>query len=145
MKKQDQKINSYKVIARHLQNLSALNIDASGNAELSEALDLLSRYLAKTSPAIIEKTIRQLSIKEHNYLDTVAIDALDWDDLEKMVKSVETPRRTLEEIAIKRFGVPSGSMRSFPKVAILKEKILTLIENERAHYVIGAAAKRSAD
>lgn len=145
MKRQNRKDGPYKVIARYLHGVKVLNEDIGGSSEVSQALDGLCRYLAKTHVSEIEKVIYQSSEKANKVTEVAALDSLDADALDKLVRSVETPRRVLEEIAIWRFGVPSGSMRSFPNVGILREKILNLIDNERAHTVIGAAAKRSAD
>lgn len=145
MKKQDRRPSPFKIIARHLQGVKIFNDDAGGHEDVSKAIDRLCRFLAKTPAIEIEKIISHTSTKERQFDEFFKVASMSRDELEKLVKSVETPRRVLEEIAIRRFGVPSGSMRSFPKISILQEKILTLIENERAHDVIGAAAKRSAE
>jgi len=63
------------------------------------------------------------------------------DDLEKLVNDEATPRKDLECIAIQRFSVPRGSMRSFPNKRMLVNKLLTLIANERTHETIGAVAR----
>jgi hypothetical protein len=55
------------------------------------------------------------------------------DDVAKLVNDEATPRKVLECIAIQRFSVPRGSMRSFSNKQILVNKLLTLIGNERTH------------
>ena len=66
------------------------------------------------------------------------------DDLEKLVNDEATPRRDMERIAIQRFSVPRGSMRSFSNKEALVDKLRSLIDNERAHETIGAVARRQA-
>jgi hypothetical protein len=66
------------------------------------------------------------------------------DDIAKLVSDEETPRKHLECIAIQRFSVPRGSMRSFSNKRMLVDKILTLIANERTHETIGAVARGQA-
>jgi hypothetical protein len=62
-------------------------------------------------------------------------------DLEKLVNDEVTSRRDLERIAIERFSVPRGSMRSFSNKQALIDKLRSLIDNERAHETIGAVAR----
>jgi hypothetical protein len=63
------------------------------------------------------------------------------DALEALVNDGRTPRKNLEQIAIQRFSVPRGSMRSFSNRRMLVDKLLTLIANERTHETIGAVAR----
>jgi hypothetical protein len=83
--------------------------------------------------------------------DVTPLDALlkDWagfaqnatlNELEAIVSSEDTTRRQLEVIAIERFSVPKGSMRSYVNRERLVEKLLTLIRNEGAHETIGKLA-----
>jgi hypothetical protein len=58
------------------------------------------------------------------------------DDIEKLVTNESTPRKHLEFIAIKRFSVPQGSMRSFSNKQMLVDKLRSLIGNERTHNTI---------
>ncbi|MGO9304923.1 MAG: hypothetical protein ACLP3R_14730, partial [Candidatus Korobacteraceae bacterium] len=63
------------------------------------------------------------------------------DEILKLLNNEETPRSDLEQIAIVRFSVPSGSMRSFSNKRMLVDKLRTLVENERAHETIGEVAR----
>jgi len=62
-------------------------------------------------------------------------------EIEGLVNEARTPRTTLEKIAIYRFRVPRGSMRSFSNREMLVEKILTLLQNEQAHRAIEKVAR----
>lgn len=63
------------------------------------------------------------------------------DEIERIANNEATSRKELEQIAIQRFKVPKGSMRSFSTKDMLVEKILTLVRNERAHTIIGNVAR----
>ncbi len=66
------------------------------------------------------------------------------DELERLVNDDRTSRRHLEAIAIQRFSVPSGSMRSFSNRQMLVEKLRSLISSERTHDTIGTVARGQA-
>ncbi|MFL6726645.1 MAG: hypothetical protein ACJ8FS_09045 [Sphingomicrobium sp.] len=57
-------------------------------------------------------------------------------EVNEIVNSPSVSRKTLERIATERFSVPKGSMRSFPSIPLLKEKILTSLKNDAAHRAI---------
>jgi hypothetical protein len=63
------------------------------------------------------------------------------DELERLVNDDGISRKHLERIAIDRFSVPRGSMRSFSNRQMLVEKLRSLIDNERAHQIIGVVAR----
>jgi hypothetical protein len=63
-------------------------------------------------------------------------------EVEKLIENEKTPRRYLERIAIHRFNVPRGSMRSFSNRRLLIEKLQTLIQNEQTHIAIEEVARR---
>lgn len=62
-------------------------------------------------------------------------------ELEKIINDKNTPRTLLERIAIQRFRVPRGSMRSFSNRRMLVDKLSTLIRNEQAHAIIDNVAR----
>ena len=66
---------------------------------------------------------------------------LSLEQIERLVADEKTSRKTLEAIAIERFQVPRGTMRSFASIGMLKEKLTTLVQNERAHRTISSMAQ----
>lgn len=62
-------------------------------------------------------------------------------ELERIVDDEATPRRLLENIAVQRFSVPRGSMRSFSNRQMLVDKLRSLISNEQTHQTIGKVAR----
>ncbi len=65
-------------------------------------------------------------------------------EIEGLVNREDISRRELEHIAIQRFSVPRGSMRSFSNRQMLLEKLHTLIGNERTHETISSVARGEA-
>jgi hypothetical protein len=97
----------------------------------SQVLDLLGM------PEFDAKTYSKRLIGDFQVHD------LSLDEIEKLAADDKTPRRILEEIAIVRFHVPKGSMRSFQNMEMLREKILIRIQNERTHAAIDHLARSS--
>lgn len=145
MKKRTSDSNPYKTIARYLRAVEPLLADRSENKELGEALDRLSRFLSKTSRRDVELMLMRGSLSQEMVQVDDSIVDLPLEKLESMISDGKLSRRQLELIANVRFGVPTGSMRSFPRVEFLVLKLMNLIENERTHRVIDAAAKRSVE
>lgn len=135
--------NPYKQIARYLRAVEPLVSDGPEGRELLEALDALSRYLAKTSRDEIEKVVTRGMPRSVDVAGGDRLSKLPLDELETLIASGGLTRRQLETLANRRFGVPLGSMRSFPRIEFLVAKLMNLIENERIHRVIDAAAKKS--
>lgn len=68
---------------------------------------------------------------------------LSLDEIERIVNDENSPRKLLEAVAVFRFHVPRGSMRSYSNMRTLREKILTSATNERAHETIKLVARKS--
>ena len=113
-----------------------------------DILDAYSRILkfakelptAETAPTF--KKSRAASEKSKDISSEDHLLSLSLDDIERIVQNKETPRSLLEAIAIGRFDVPRGSMRSFSNMDMLRERILTRIRNERAHQTISSVASQ---
>jgi hypothetical protein len=65
-------------------------------------------------------------------------------EIEKLVNREDISRKELEHVAIQRFSVPRGSMRSFSNRQMLLDKLRTLIGNERTHQTISSVARGEA-
>jgi hypothetical protein len=77
------------------------------------------------APSISDEQLRRASLSE----------------VENLVNREDITRRELEHIAIQRFSVPRGSMRSFSNRQMLLDKLHTLISNERTHETISSVAR----
>jgi hypothetical protein len=133
-----------KVLTAHFRELVAAKSDGnvlrqysallrflkSGKADFLEAAAHTDQRVgaSRRLPSISEEELRRASL----------------DDIARLVSDEATPRKDLEFIAIERFSVPRGSMRSFSNRRMLVEKLLTLIANERTHETISAVARGQA-
>jgi hypothetical protein len=61
--------------------------------------------------------------------------------VQSVIDDDSTLRKLLERIAILRFHVPRGSMRSFSNRQMLVAKLLTLLQNEQTHATIETVAR----
>ncbi|WP_379654042.1 hypothetical protein [Pseudoxanthomonas sp. UC19_8] len=125
--------------------MAALIEVSGGKEEVVSAIGELATFLAKAPISEIEKLVSRRQPERKRVSSREELESLRFEDIEGIVRDPETPRKLLEAIAVLRFGVPIGSMRSFSNISILREKLITLIENERAHTVIEAAARRGVD
>ena len=109
-------------------------------ASLLKSLHKLSDTQIKT---LLSAPVDFTSIKLRKTIIIPDVTAMTLDEIEGFVTNEDTPRKILEAIAIKRFHVPKGSMRSFQNIGLLREKLITRIQNERAHHTIRDVARQS--
>jgi hypothetical protein len=112
---------------------------------LTLAIEAVLRYLHRLPPAQLDK-LRGVPPKSteafkdrQSYERSVA--DLDLDSVQKVLDDEDTPRHKLEGIAIGRFKVPRGSMRSMGAIEQLRETLQTYVRNERAHESISKVAQ----
>jgi hypothetical protein len=146
MKQERQKKNDeaslYNVLSAHLRTLVAARSDERLIKEYAELLRYLrSRKETAYSGLFSESMDRQRSRHEHG-LQIGDVSDASLERLVSIINSDEISRKDLEKIAIQRFGVPSGSMRSFSNRQMLVAKLLSMIRNEFAHETIGRVARR---
>lgn len=132
-----------KVLNAHRKSLEP----AGASVAFLEFYEAFLKSLNKLSDVQIELLLKSpsqfSSAKTREPLQIPDVTALTLDELEKLILNEETPRKILETIAIKRFHVPKGSMRSFQNMPILREKLITRIQNEKAHHTIRDVARHS--
>ena len=131
------------VLAAHYKALVAARSDDTVLRKYS----LLLRFL-KTRNGSLFKTETSAKSKiaqprglSNNGLSEEELTNASLDEVERLVSDPTTPRKELERIAIRRFSVPRGSMRSFSNRQMLEEKLRTLINSERTHETIGVVAR----
>lgn len=120
-------------------------IDSRAEADLTEAMSAIIRHLHGLSDSAVHKIVSGPRHKESLALrknkEASAASSLSLDDVEALLSDPTTTRLKLEAIAVGRFEVPKGSLRSLGTVDQLREKIITLANNERAHQTISSVAK----
>ncbi len=97
--------------------------------------DEIERIFSRTTKPVPKSAQSELQHSDSDLYD------LSIDELDKLINDEATPRTFLERIAIHRFRVPRGSMRSYSNRRMLVEKLSTLIRNEQAHVTIDDVAR----
>jgi hypothetical protein len=117
-------LKDYAALLRYLRSAKKEDVDRI----FSDTPDLFLE-LRSEAPEHTDTDLRNLSL----------------DEAEKLVNDETTSRKYLERIAIHRFNVPKGSMRSFSNRPLLVDKLLTVIRNERTHTTIDLVARGQSD
>ena len=97
--------------------------------------DEIERVFSRTTTPVPKSAQAELQYSDSHLCD------LSIDELDKLINDEATPRTFLERIAIHRFRVPRGSMRSYSNRRMLVDKLSTLIRNEQAHATIDDVAR----
>ena len=127
-----------RVLTAHFNALVSAHSDEAVLRQYSALL----RFLKSTPEGFLEHFAQANRRKAPALdLDERDVQRSSLEDLEKLLNDEATPRRYLEHIAVQRFSVPVGSMRSFSNKQTLVDKLRSLIDNERAHETIGAVAR----
>jgi hypothetical protein len=113
-------LKDYAALLRYLRSARKEDIDRI----FSDTPNLLSK-LDSEAPRPADADLHNISLEE----------------AEKLAIDETTPRKYLERIAIYRFNIPKGSMRSFSNRQLLVDKLLTVIRNERTHSTIDLVAR----
>ena len=121
-------------------------IEARAPEELLNIYKTVVRYLSDISDEDLRRILHPSAKKQQQKptKDTISLfeaSTLSLDQVERLLADANTSRKTLETIAIARFQVPRGSMRSFANIDRLKEKLTTLVQNERTHLTISSIAQ----
>jgi hypothetical protein len=132
------------MLTAHYNSLALAQCDESILRQYSALL----RYLRSRPDAFLDgRSPANRHEDESTLLPTLfeqGLQTASLDDLQILVNDQEVPRKLLERVAIERFSVPQGSMRSYSNKQELVEKLRSLIDNERAHQIIGAVARGGA-
>jgi hypothetical protein len=133
-----------KALTAHFHSLVA----AGGDKTVLEQYSRLLRFLKSARGAFLEDLEHRGHSRGHSVgLPTLTAEDLrgaSLDDISRLVNDEATSRKNLEFIAIQRFSVPRGSMRSFSNRRMLVDKLRALIDNERTHEAITEVARGQA-
>lgn len=124
-------IAEYEALVKFLKSASTQELK-----QIFTGLPVIGKSVIRDDPYLAHDQVSFLHIEGDNFL------SLSTSELEKLVLDEKTSRRQLEQIAINRFKVPKGSIRSFSNRGLLVDKLMTLLLNEKAHTAIEAVAKR---
>lgn len=137
---------SIRIVFRTIDAQRRIMADSGADEQVLKAYTALVHYLFKLNDREIAIILGTASQKGRGSQRDEAISKakdLSLDEVEKLLADPEASRSELEAIAIGRFHVPRGSMRSIGNIENLREKILTFIQNERTHATISEVAKQN--
>jgi hypothetical protein len=135
----------YRHAVRLIEAQRKILIDAGGQSEVLDAYAHIVRHLNRIPAKEIAKVMGvKAEVRETvPQIPPEVARRMSHSELQVLISNPTTTRKLLESIAVYRFGVPKGSMRSFGNIATLKEKLKTLMDNERSHEIISSIANRS--
>jgi hypothetical protein len=121
--------------------------DAHADPAVLRAYEAIIRYLYKMPSGQLDRLLgrKQSPSRARQNLDERAADATDMplSKVEHMLVDEAVTRTELEAVAIGRFNMPRGSMRSIGNIDHLKELIASFVHNERAHQSITEVARET--
>jgi hypothetical protein len=133
-----------KVLTAHYNSLVSARSDRTLLTHYSALLEYLKSSPNTYLPVRCDVERVQEEVPLLPGLAEPALETMSLDDLQMLVEDEGISRKQLERIAIERFSVPRGSMRSYSNRPRLVDKLRSLIDNERAHQIIGAVARGGA-
>jgi hypothetical protein len=135
-----------RVLSTHLENLTIARADETMLRQYTSLLRFLKSKKGSVLNDIFASAGRKEAPPSPTYSFTEGqIDKFSLDELEKLVNDETVARSDLERIAVQRFKVPRGSVRSnFPNKRMLTDKLRVMIRNERAHGTISMVARDQA-
>jgi hypothetical protein len=138
-------ISQYREAVRILDAHRRLLVDARSSPEILETMSAIIKHLHGLSDIGIVNIIggkrHKENLKDRRRKQAEDAATMTLPEVEKVLDNPKTGRVQLEAIAVGRFQVPSGSLRSLGGIDQLREKIMTLAQNERAHETISSVAK----
>lgn len=140
------KTSKFRAVVKIIDGQRRLLIEAGADSEVIYSFDALLRYLHRLPESQIDRIMNggRPSGDDRAKRDKIeAASQLSLSYVEEAVNNSEVTRSDLEAIAIGRFQVPKGSMRSLGNMDNLREKIRTLVQNERAHTTITEVARET--
>jgi hypothetical protein len=126
-----------KMMELHLKTLEA----SSSDQAIVKAYAAVIEFVDLEGSNIIDFDDGPVNDPRDHYKYIEEAKSMSLDSLEKLLSAEGVSRRSMEYVAIYRFGVPKGSMRSIGTKDDLREKLLVMIRNQRVHKTIGEVAK----
>lgn len=136
---------SYRKVLRLLDTYGHLLSEAGAPKEILDTYSRITRFLRTSDRTVLglQRTNTGRSKKKLEVPSGETILAYSLDEIERLATDESTARKILEEVAVQRFNVPKGSLRSLSNMTLLRQRIMTHVQNERAHQTIGSIAKNS--
>jgi hypothetical protein len=134
----------FRVLTEQYRTLSA----AQADQEVLSKYNALIRFLRKASDKELHRIFGHAAPAADKAgsgrrapIPDAEIANMTLSDVEKIINDESATRKDLERVAVYRFHVPAGSMRSFPNRDRLISKLLTFLRNEQAHRTIESVTR----
>jgi hypothetical protein len=140
----DPLLSGFRAAVKILDGQRRMLTDAGADADIIKGFEAIVRHLHRMPEHQITRLLgREKEGGSHLAREKAIRDAqtLSLEEVDSRLYSENVSRSELEAIAIGRFHVPRGSMRSLRNMDLLRQKIQTLVENERMHATIADVAK----
>jgi hypothetical protein len=119
--------------------------EASADKALLDALEAIIRHLNRLSETQMLGIVAGREERKDRKLTDIeearVAAGMTLEEIENVLSSEKAPKARLEAIAVGRFKVPRGSLRSIGNIEKLRDKLATLARNERAHETIHSVAQ----
>jgi hypothetical protein len=130
-----------------LQMQRLMLIESRSDLSLLAVYSSVIKYLVSLSERQIleltQKSERSPSRDSQSKLPLEQFATISIGEIERMLGDETVPRKVLEAIAVARFHFPKGSLRSLSNLEVLRDRIRTMLENERSHQTIASVARRT--
>lgn len=132
--------HKYRTVLRLLDNQRRYLADVKADEELVLILGAIVRHLSTLSERQIAQILESSKAPQSPgvRLAKLADEMVDLplSKVLEMLRDEKTPRFMIEAIAVGRFRVPKGSLRSTGNLQQLRDKVLAMAQNERTHETI---------
>jgi hypothetical protein len=145
MSRGEVEFSAFQEALRLIHTQRAMLKDAKADEGVVRALEAILRHLHRLPPGQVEKLRGVPASETRAFSEKQAHERsaahFSLDEVQAILRDDRTSRQKLEAIAIGRFKVPRGSMRSMGNIEQLRETLENYVRNEQAHVSISAVAK----
>ncbi|HEY2070610.1 MAG TPA: hypothetical protein VGG48_13725 [Rhizomicrobium sp.] len=148
MKKKGTELTPHARALKFLQAQRHALIETGADDDVIAALTAILQHVASLSPEEIRRKASRAPIAT-SYSSALAklplrdASQMSVAEIEGILANPDTPRKILEAIAVAKFHFPRGSLRSLSNLEMLRSKIRSLLDNQRAHATIHFVAAKS--
>jgi hypothetical protein len=140
------KKDGFRTVIRLIDAQRKALVEAEARGDIIHAFEAVIKYLHRMPDYQVSRMLGDDSPKPSTLRREAAIKSastLSLDAIENTLNDDQATRAELEAIAIGRFHVPRGSMRSMGNLELLREKLRTFVQNEQTHATITELARNS--
>lgn len=138
-------LDEFRAALRMMDTQRRLLHDARADEGLLRAYDAILRHLYRLPDHQRDRLLGRHTERTKSQLkkekDERLAEKMSIAEVERLLADEDASRASLEAVAVGRFQVPRGSMRSMGNIDQLRETLRTLVQNELAHRSISEVAQ----